>query len=590
MAFPTLTNLADTVPAADLAKCQPELQEFLRSTRLWGLASYGDASVRRSIYRLLILVLAKRKDTLDAKVVSAHLLTSGLHADQTGSSYDYVKAVASLSAKIPSVWREDYQGTGKKSARSRLCYFLRRGSQNGPADYWKQIEFLINVLPPTLLIEGSEAAPPDGSNSEPVTTLEILNALHEGVVNKDEPRTNSSAAWQAYLMSFERMIAWLKEDSRLIAIKSHVLPLIAQHIRPSYEHTAWSVAGPESQTVCVIACLCVLREHEELFLETWRGLSLQIIEDLKTSLPEQSKDYVRSQDSLVAETGRWYALQSTLFKQDRSTLFQSALSQTLSTEIEAMITTLKNRNGKPYAAAAALDRVIQLFPDKILANNTIKTRLHAFANEAIPQLVLSPSAKYLIHSLDLLQWTCDVRQGIVECTKSLAEAPISQQRSTALRTLLASSAMKDNGILASLATKILHQAIDVDEDDDWKTVGAVLGNSEAPRQLTDDMLTTLTAKLTLDQRPASSLHGLELLSADRLALIQEFSTTPGGSSLISRLLFLADNTEGPMKQQSQALSSALQSVSFPDGAAQISNSGVKLIREIFEEVTPESLS
>ena len=582
---------ADTLPDVGNAKCWSELDDFLLSATTWGLASYGDASVRRSIFRVLDIVLVKRKGALDAMVLSSNVLTSALHTNQMGSSLEYVKAVSRLSAEMPSVWTESYRGTGKKCARSRLCYFLQKGSRNGPADFWKHVAHLLKILPAHILIGDSDSAISDSSEGQSTSSLEVLDAMHEGISHKDEPRSNSGTAWQAYLMTSKHILASLKEESRFGAIKSKILPLLSQHIRPSYENTAWSVVGSESQSICVNACLYTIKENEELFLDSWRGLSSQIVEDMKTSLPEQSKDYVRSQDSLAAETGRWYALQSILLKDTKSTSFRSALSQALDLELEATLTILKNRNGKPYGAAASLDKIIQLFPDIILANDSLKARLHAFANEAIPQLVLSPSAKYLIHSLDLLQWTCDVSKGIDGCTNSLAEVPMSPQRSTALRTLLASSALKSNESLALMASKALEQAISEDGDDDWKTVGAVLGNIEAPKQLIDDILATLTVNLSLDQRPATSSHGLEILSADRLASIKEFSTTPAGSSLIPKLLFLADNTEGPVKARSQALSNALQSNLLLDGAdRQVSNSSIKLIRQTFEEVTPESLS
>ena len=575
----------EIIPKADLVNCETELHSLLKGVKLWKSAYSPDAFVRRSIYRLLVILIAKRKEELDPLLISSAVLTSGLTIDQTGSSSDYAKVLVSLSAKMPSVWTHDYQGTGKKAATIRLYQFLRKGSQSGSIAYWTHLGDFIRLLPTTVFIKPGNALEDAGS------PYSVLDALHEGIANSEESRTNSCVAWQVYLSTSDRIYASLQEKEKTKLVDSYVFPLVAQYIRPSFEGNRWSITGPQSELVCAKACSQVMDGDDKLFSGKWQDISSQFIGDLKTSLPEQSKDYSKSQDLLVVEASRWYSLQSTLLGGSVLTGVRETMINALNIEVEAEISILKNRNGKPYGAAAALDKVTQLFPEAILSNDTLKTQLYTFANSDLPQLMLSPSVGYLVHFLDLLQWTCDVRQGFSRAAQSVREAVHSPQRANALRALLSSPALSSNEILETIAMTSLDQALAGDDRGDWDAVAAATVNPEAPKRLTDGIIATLIKNLSLDEQPESALHGLEILSRRETQLIREYSATAQGSPLIEKLLFLGDSPDESTAQRALNLSNVLQSKStFGENGLRTSGSGLAIIKRSFEEVTSESLS
>ncbi|KAL9125815.1 MAG: hypothetical protein Q9217_005035 [Psora testacea] len=587
-----ITNLIEIVAEADLAKAQPQLHDMLFETQVWKFASFSDAFVRRAVYKLLVVSLVRRKSDLDPATISATVLTSALHSSQIGSAYDYAKALALLSAKMPSVWTQDYHGTGKKSARNRLCYFLRKGSQGGPPETWSYIEDLINCLSVDVLACGQGEETTELPSNERPSYTEVLEALHDGIANKDEPRANSGTAWKAYLTTSNITTRSLQSPhQRAQLIASSILPILPQYIRPSPENSRWAIAGSQQQAICRKACLQVLRLDEPLFIKHWRALSNQIIEDVKVSLPEQSKDYVKSQESLGAEATRWYGLQAALFDETDSSTWHDALVDSLDLELAAAISTLKLRNGKPYGAATLVDSVIRLLPKPILKIDAIHNRLNMFANDDIPGLLFSPSAKFLIHIMGLLQETCDVGQGFDKCTNALIKAPESAEKRSALRSLLSSPSIASNESLASMARQTLQLALRKEETNDWDVVMAAASNAYAPKELTDDILATMTQSLSIHAQRLPSLHGFELLEKQNINLLREYSTTPKGYPLAMRLLYLADGPDDTVSQRAQGLSRVLQNVMLagPNGT-QPSGSFINLIKHSFNEVNVESLS
>ena len=584
--------MTETIPQADLAKSQTRLHDALVKARLWQFASFSDAFVRRAIYQLLVVSLAKRKTDLDPPTISANVLTSALHSSQMGSAYDYAGAIALLTAEMPSVWIQDYQGTGKKSATSRLCYFLRKGSQGGPPQFWAYIEKLMRHLPKDVLFRKRVDGTDDKPSMQMQSFSEVLDAFHDGVVNKDEPRTNSEAAWSSYLAASVVIFELLPMASlQTELLKSFVLPILSNYLEPSLDNNGWAIAGQQQHDICVKAFLQVSNQDESLLIDRWREISARIIEDFKTSLPEQSKDYTKSQDSLAAATRRWYGMQAAIMKKTSSPLLLDVFSQTLDSELEAAISTLKARNGKPYGIAAAIDIAVQLLAGPLLLKDPIKTRLYMFANYDVPSLLISQSAKHLVHTMDLLQWTCDVRQGFTDCAKALAESPESTQKRAAVQALLSSPSLASNECLLSMAKNSLEEALDKDNAADWDLVMAFASNSEAPIDLTSYMLAKLTEGLSLDLQKRSSLHGLELLQQRNMGLMIEYSAKPEGEALIARLMHLSEGLDNPRTAIAKSLSKALQDVlvasNDPHQATRYLLSHVK---HSFDEPNAESLS
>ena len=181
--------------------------EFLKEEKLWKLASHEDPYVRRSIYRLLVVALAKEKEALSSSLLSVNMLTSSLHISQAGSAFDYARAVAALSTEIPEVWTVHYIGSGKKSPQNRMCHFLKRGSQGGPAEFWAQVSRIITVLPPGIIINAADKSA-ETENEDEDRFSPVLSAIHEGLNSRGEARANQGAAWSTYVDVFELMLSY----------------------------------------------------------------------------------------------------------------------------------------------------------------------------------------------------------------------------------------------------------------------------------------------------------------------------------------------------------------------------------------------
>ena len=585
-------NLMETISEVDIEKSRALLKEYLDEEKLWRFASDSDASVRRALYRLLGTILARYKDTLNPSTISASVLMSGLNATQSGSALDFAKVLALLSVEIPDVWTAYYSGSGKKSAANRLCHFLKKGSQGGPPDFWSQIAELLPNLPPSILIKFADDESSKRADGEKEPLTPVLSALHEGLNNRDEPRGNRFAAWSAYLTASDLTLSSLSNaDSRRRILRSSILPILVQYIKPSSENSQWAVTNAQGGIICVRACDQAILQDKVSFQEDWNALSNTIIEDLKTSLPEQAKDYARSQDQLSAEANRWYCLQSALLKGNGHETKTTIFRHTVTSEISSMIAILKARIGKPYGVAAALEMSIQNIPEIVLSDEGCKGELLRFTNEILPNLLFSPSAKYIVRILDHLDDSCDVGRSYDKCMQVLGEAPDSASKSIALQCFVSSPRLATTDALFAMVVASSNQAMKDDELMSWNVVMAAISNPVAPKLLTDDVLANVTEGLSIDSKENSGLHGLEMTMKHNSGKVTEFARSPKGSSLISKLLLLAESPDEGIAQRARSTSTTIEQALEAQGdVGQTTKSLIEIIKRGLNTADATSLS
>lgn len=529
-------------------------------------------------------------------MLSAQVLTVGLHTDHRGSVLDYIKAVLRLSEDLPTIWTTDYHATGKKSASNRLRQFLRKGSQGGSAEFWTYITRLLRVMPKeVILARPLDGSPEQDNDNNDASSLPVLEALREGVTHKDELRTSSTSAWNAYLSACDLAMSSGEEFASPHFARSSLFPLVHSYVRPSSGLSQWAVTGNEQQEVCASACQIAIRHSRISFEEEWLLVSSKIIEDFQTSLPESSKDYTRSQDLVVAEAARWYRLQADLVSRSASTLIQPTIKHVTTLEVVAAISVLKARNGKPYGSAAVLQTALELIPSLVLSEAQAKNALVAFATQEIPRLVMSPSAPQLIRLLDLMEGLMDVFRVYKSCMQSLEQSSESPAKYAALKELVSSPGLAKAGLLSITANKSLSHAIDqaVREDDDrsWNLLLAAIGNTFAPKTLIDDVLTVLMNGLSAEPAGRPSLRGLELIAKQDKALIRDFVLQPKGANLMSKLLFISDAPEIDMSQQVKQLTLDIEgALAITGDINRTSQPLLKVIQSEFDTAGPESLS
>lgn len=586
------TNLMESVSKAEIEKSQTLLNEFLNEEKLWKLASDTDAFVRRALYRFLGTALATYKDTLNPSTISTNVLMSGLNTVQSGSAFEYVKVLALLSVELPDVWTTYYPGSGKKSAVNRLCQFLKKGSQGGPPEFWTQITALILNLPPSLLIRSVDTESDKKGDGEKNSPTPVLNALHEGLNSKDESRVNRFAAWNAYLTASDIALSLFSDaPTRRRIVTSSVLPIVAQYVRPSSDNSRWAVTGAQGQEVCVRACNQAILQDAGSFEEEWNALSVIIIEDFKTSLPEQAKDYAKSQDSLSTEVDRWYRLQAALLKGNGRDITRIMFRNTVSSEIRSAVSVLQARNGKPYGAAAALETLILRLPEIALGDEESKAEIISFVIETLPNLLFSPSARYLIRTLNHLDGSCDISRSYNKCLQMLAEAPESASKSIALQSFISSPRLATTDSLSAMVIANLSQAMKNDDSMSWNLVMAAISNPVAPKLLTDTILANMTEGLSISPEGVTGLHGLEMTIKHNSGRVTEFARSPKGSSLLSKLLLLADSPEDGIAQRARSTSTTIEkSLVDQGGAGQAANSLIEIVNRGLDTAEAFSLS
>ena len=587
-----VTNLMEAVSEADIEKSRVLLKEFLNEEKLWRLASDSDASVRRALYRLLGTVLARYKGTLDPSTISASVLMSGLNATQSGSAFDFAKVLVLLSIEIPDVWTTFYPGSGKRSAANRLCQFLKKGSQGGSLDFWSQIETLLPNLPSSIFARTTDGESDRKADGEKDTLTPVLSALHEGLNNKNESNGNKFAAWSAYLTASEITLSSFPDAAtRRRILTTSVLPILAQYIRPSSDNSRWAVTGTSGQVVCVRACNQAILRDTGSFEQEWNALSNTIIEDLKTSLPEQAKEYVRSQESLSAEANRWYSLQAALLKGNGQEITSPVFRNTVPSEINSIVSVLQGRIGKPYGVAAALELSIKEIPEIVLGDEGCKTELLRFAEESLPNLLLSPSAKHLVGILNYLDGPCGISRSYNKCMQILTEAPDSAPKSIALQRFVSSPCLATTDSLSAMVVASLEQAMTNDDSTSWNVVMAAISNPVAPKSLTDKLLADMTEGLSLDSKRITGLQGLEMTIKHVSGKVTEFAQSPKGSSLISKLLLIAESSDDGIAQRARYTSTMIErGLEAQGGVGQTTNSLIEIIKTGLDVTEANSLS
>lgn len=569
---------------------------FLKKKEVWKFASDPDPYLRLAVYRLATTTFTKSTDSVDLRIISDNMLTSSLNISQAGSAIRYVTTLALLTSKSPAIWTQYYSGSGKKSAVRKLCQFLRRGSQGGPPEYWGQVTTIIQHLPTSVILTELEVDSEIVKAQKLGTPVELplLEALRGGITSKEEPKDHHSAAWNTYLDVCSYLLKQsASQNYRDHLAKSSIAPLVSAFVIGNPVDLEWTILGSNQLSISVRAFCQVLHVSLEIFQEEWRRLSSLVIENFQTSLPEQSKDYKASQDLISGRIGRWYKLQSTILKEQDSEVVRSLISTTLRSEIKASTSTLRDRNGKPYSAAAILVNATELLPE-LLRNCSQTTELVVdFSHEDVPKLLLSSSAALLITALGRLEDITNVCSIYEAAIRDLRDAPESTAKLSAL-TGLVSSPFLAKSTKSDALTILVKESLEMAKHGDesrWNLVMAALGNPDAPRDLTDVLLADMTNSLSTEEDITACLEGLQLTIERNAWVMKDFAQSKHGPNILSKLLFLAESPDITIREKAHTLITALETIlSSDEGCNSAIDSVLEIISQGIETAGQDSLS
>ncbi|KAL9610067.1 MAG: hypothetical protein Q9167_005204 [Letrouitia subvulpina] len=569
-----------------LNKQQTLLNNILKQEKVWQLSYHDDPFVRRAIYKLLETSLSKIPKALDLRIISSCVLASSLHINQIGSTLDYARALSRLSSVAPDVWTEYYSASRKNPATKRLCQFLKKGSQGGQSVYWNEVGALLRQIPSAVL-----APSPAMSENEIDVKLMTIDAFHDGIVAKDEPRSNQSIAWTAYVeYSRNRLYHFLSDVEQEQLIRIAITPLFNQYIKPTVELTRWTIPTAQQRLVCVKVVQHIM-DSQTVFTDVWQQNSAMIVKDLQISLPEQSKNYSKSQEDLSAEAARWYGIHPVVFGKDVPEFAVSLVTETFLSELKAAVATLRNRSGKPYGVARLIETAARLAPEVIFQSGETRNLLLMFAQEDVPRLLMSPSATYLVEFLQHLGNFLDLNAIYGEALRLLTGAPESTYKYNALRSLYESAYLArwpNDEALKSMISSTLQQAVEDGTREKWELISTVIANRHAPTSLHVELLSAMVDGLSLPNQREESLDRLETTIRQHPTSIKEYGASPNGLAFLSKLLSLTESPNEIIAEKAQKVNNALEAISSTEhGFSQASET---IVRRGINSADAESLS
>ena len=541
------------------------LGSIINAKKTCDLASHKDASIRRAVYKLYADAIGQEIE-LDWKQVSSCFLAKALHVSQTSSSAQYIDALLTITRARPSVWTTEY--ASKTAVARRLYQYIKQGSQRGPELWWLHLQQLIKIIPAqawsAITADSKEELSYEAAN-------QLLNALHEGVVNTDEPRQNSAAAWSTYAdVSF-----WIlgtpgviEEQEKLV--QSFLFPVIERYLLAASDLSQWTTPASVSLSLCSSFMLkldkTLSSTQTAAFYQSMVG---RLIETMKTSQPESSKTFKASQDDVIQKTRRFVDLQ--IATQTNRTTKEgsegvhheprtSALSSTfIQGNIEILreaVKLLRDRNGKPYGAAGAVYLILDKIPgitDEIKISST-PNLLSALLDQEAPRLLDSPSAELLISIL----LKCRHMTGFEKSFDAILEQILRNEalRSSRAYRILLRGITNDDLIhhrdLEQTLMQDLNTALD-GNDSRWAVVYEIMTNpnlnqpliSPSPsstQPIQSRVLEDMLSGLSLDEKEGNALKGFDVLLNRDASLRPFLAAHLNLGSLLTRLLLISDSS------------------------------------------------
>ncbi|KIW23957.1 uncharacterized protein PV07_09702 [Cladophialophora immunda] len=550
---------------------KPDVPESFRriaaDRRLWEYSSHDDPILRRAVCNLASICASVIPGQLDWKIMSACFIGRALHSSQLGSSRQLSEALLTLTSVRPEVWTTDY--SSKTLASKRLFQYFRKGSQRGPADFWFDIALLLKKIP----VEAWTALPEDGKvHVNDATTL--LESLRAGITSSEEPRPNLEAAWSAYVdVSFWALHLLGDDRSRESLLEKDVLPLANQYVVQDPKQSAWDIPITCNVKIAASILISLIRgDCYSSFENAWVRYCEQLITSMKLSLPENSQDFTKSQDAVIAQVQRIFRLKplvvgaeslSPAGKSHAADVFQESDRLLLNAALQL----LKARNGKPYGAAAVLEAVTA--PMETVTSSL----LGEFLDSDAIDLLTSPSAEYL--SLILLHFHRNLAQAFTKLMDTEKNAA-----ANALARLLGQASEDDLSQNPAIQLFIMRQISSrLDDGFAQDIVRSILMNSKLVRSsLHTNCCQTILVQLSPGADSASQLAVLRFLLNTSSDPRSSFLFTDDiGSMILSKLLVLSDSDNVETAELATSLIAKIKTL--PAGASSTVASSTAVIAD-----------
>jgi E3 ubiquitin-protein ligase listerin len=574
-------------------------QSIINAKKIGDLASHQDPSMRKSVYKLMVDVVHQGIQ-LDWKQLSSCFLAKSLHISQLGSSVQYIDVLLAITTAHASVWSSDY--ASKTTASARLCQYLRKGSQRGPEVWWTHVRQLIMLIP-TQVWSTDVPGPNDGLSYN--SARQLLNALHEGVVTSDEPRQNSVAAWRTYADIFYWTFGMIhdKEEKEKL-VQAFLYPIIERYLLASSELSQWAVPLSISLDLSSSSMLKLdLIYPSNRLAAFYQSQVDSLIESMRLSQPESSKNFKASQNDIVQKACHFMDLQiaveTSKIPVDNTEgadveARTSDLSATfIHSNIELLreaIKLLRDRNGKPYGAAALICIFLDKRPRIIdeIGRSPTPHLLSEFLDEEAPKLLGSPSAESLISVAQKCRDITGSEKSFGTFVEHFLVSKLSRG-SRAYSTLLRGITNEDLIQYPDLRQQLLQDlSAALDGDDSlWNIVYEILTNqnlnqpnnsSPSPVQpIQSQVLEDMLSGLALEDKEEHALKGFDILLNRDPSLRPLLASHLNLGSLLTRLLLISDSPNEDKADRAARLASLVKKVFAKQGEIGGGTSAVEIV-------------
>ncbi|GKZ19947.1 hypothetical protein AbraCBS73388_005061 [Aspergillus brasiliensis] len=571
----------------DLQKDLPTIETLLCSKSLWALSYHDDPFVRKSLYILTRSAVSKEPEELDWKLISAALIGKALHSPQLGSATELSETILRATSARPQLWTEDY--SGKSSPSKRLLQYIQKGSQSGLSSFWPNLCQLLQTIP-------FETLAKIDSQSTSDTTLRLSSAVvltesfQEGLTSRDEPRQNRAVGWKAYIDTSMWLAHRLVEDDRVRFLQERLAPLVMQHVNPEQDRPQWTLPGPAAESICTDCLVAVTAKGYKAVIEQlWTKMSDDLLEAVKLSSPEQSKDFKSSQDAVCVQAERLLALEALLISRLHDTAHETGIVEVFKntglTLLDNCLEVLRSRNGKPYGAAAVVEEIVRKVPQIAQGSQS----LLSFVQEDAPELLASPSADRLVSIIMSCRSWEGFGPSFERVVERVAQSVPESSNVHAVQKLLSTldfQEVGDKSGLVSLVMRALDQACK-GSDLHWSIVVAVLQNHTSHGQLTDSIFLSIVDALSEESKVFDTLHGLSRISSSVPSAVRNFQSGGQGSKLPGKLLFLTESSDEEVASLAESLSKTLKESVVSETSAK---SSFEILQHQFKDVNEMSLS
>ena len=570
-------NLLLKLGDGDIAEHQEKYEAILAdSKKVWSFAASDDATVRRSTAQLLLICLDKQPESIKAnlEVVSHAFISEALRSSQSSSALQLIQVLEGLTREHAEVWTTSYKG--KKSPIVRLRSFIEKGSQGGPPEFWTALQALIAKIPEIVLPTESE------------TGLQFLDSYRKGIINREESRNNALEAWWSYLQVVELLSRSAGGGPDFL--KQSVHPILEQYLDPATANSRWAIANTDVVAKAYLMCANGAISGTQELEKEWARLRNEFETRIATSLPEQSKDYQKSQNSIALEGKRWFTLVAKVLQ------FKPSLLDDCKKIIGRAIKTVQARNGKPHGAAAVIEDALAICPELVAESSELQMLLKSFLEQDLPKLIICPSSIHLVSTLKLFGALPEQRpffeQSWQSAVDSAISAPDEPEKLAAINALISDQAVsyqaQQHPALQDYLQIRIEALVKGESDTDvWSLFQAALSYSALSAASEQNLLRQILANLN-DRSPDNAFRALELISQKTPHLIKNQSGIQ--VALITKLLAMSELSDSGVSSRAIALRSAIDKSNNIDGQDNHSAALTHVLKDNLETAHPQSLS